>query len=328
MDTRYKAAITLTFIAPYVGEGLSTSTPFIGFVNLFNLLLLIFLYGFGALIVREYSIKWFVRNNWIAMLLLGMVYGMIEEGIFLLSFFNPNWPDVGIFGTYGRFWRVNWSWAMHLTLFHAVFSIVIPIIMTYLLYPELQKERWLSDRLLNKVIMIFAFGGIVWFLFVTNEYDYIPDFPEYIFFLVLIISIIVLVKKKGKVMHVHVNKNEFPIFGYYILASVTSIVFFLFPFLAVQWQLPAVAEIIIEPVLFVSMLYILASHISSNGRIQYKYAVAGSYGLLTFCFILLLGTDMLSIIAFGGISILLIILIWKKHRMQEVDQYELIFKTS
>ncbi|MCD6244170.1 MAG: hypothetical protein J7J65_02910 [Candidatus Korarchaeota archaeon] len=51
-------------------------------------------------------------------------YGIVEEGVMTRSFFCPTWPDLGILAEYGRWIGVNWVWAIQLTIFHAVFSII------------------------------------------------------------------------------------------------------------------------------------------------------------------------------------------------------------
>ena len=97
MKDSTKATIFLIFLAPFVGEGLSTSTPVIAWIDPLVIILLVFLYGFGALITRELMIRWGKGSEgWLTLLLLGAAYGIIEEGLFLMSFFNPYWEDVGI----------------------------------------------------------------------------------------------------------------------------------------------------------------------------------------------------------------------------------------
>jgi hypothetical protein len=117
--------LVLFLLSPIIGEVLSGSTPLLSFINPVVLLLEVGLYGCGAVIVRELAIRW--QKGLPTVLTLGAAYGIIEEGLDTKSWFNPNWPDVGILGTYGRVLGVNWVWAVELTIYHAVFSIAIPI---------------------------------------------------------------------------------------------------------------------------------------------------------------------------------------------------------
>jgi len=45
------------------------------------------------------------------------------------NFFDPAWTDFGILGNYGGWLGVNWVWSLMLTIYHAVFSIAIPVVL-------------------------------------------------------------------------------------------------------------------------------------------------------------------------------------------------------
>jgi hypothetical protein len=79
-------------------------------------------------------------------LILGAAYGIIEEGIMVRSFFNPAWKDLGILATYGRWLGTNWVWAEWLAIYHAIFSITIPIFLVELTFPQTKTRIWLSSR--------------------------------------------------------------------------------------------------------------------------------------------------------------------------------------
>ena len=80
-------------------------------------------------------------------MILGAAYGIVEEGIMVRSFFNPTWKDLGVLGTYGRWLGTNWVWAEWLMIYHAIFSITIPIFLTELTFPESKTRIWLSNRM-------------------------------------------------------------------------------------------------------------------------------------------------------------------------------------
>jgi len=108
-------------------------------------LLLASLYGSGALLVRDYARRW--QKGWRSILILGAAYGIIEEGIMVRSFFNPAWKDLGVLGTYGRWLGTNWVWAEWLAIYHAIFSITIPIFLVELTFPQSKTRIWLSSRM-------------------------------------------------------------------------------------------------------------------------------------------------------------------------------------
>src|ERR1700738_3153424 len=123
----WPALLVLYLLAPFIGEALSGSTPGLMFLNPISLLFESALYGSGAILVRE-----LVRRrglSWVNILLLGFAYGILEEGLVVTSWFNPYWPDLGILASYGRAFDTNWVWAVELTVYHAVVSITIPIVL-------------------------------------------------------------------------------------------------------------------------------------------------------------------------------------------------------
>jgi hypothetical protein len=147
-------ALVVFFLSPAVGELLSTSSPPAEFFNPFTLLLLASLYGSGALLVRELAFRW--RKGWPSVLVLGAAYGMVEEGLAVKSFFDPNWVDLGTLGGYGRWLGVNWVWSVGLTIYHAVFSIGIPILLVGLLFPAQRDRPWLSPNAFRWVAGLFG----------------------------------------------------------------------------------------------------------------------------------------------------------------------------
>jgi len=157
--------LVLFFLAPAIGELLSGSSPPAEFFSPFGLTLLCLLYGGGAILVRELTYRW--GGDWRTMLLLGAAYGIIEEGLMVKSWFDPHWMDLGILGTYGRFAGVNWVWAAGLTLYHTVYSIGLPILLTTILFPDHRDEPWVGRRGLIVLLALFFADVVVGFLWMT-----------------------------------------------------------------------------------------------------------------------------------------------------------------
>ena len=137
-------ALTLFIIAPIFGELFSGSSPLNEFINPLSFIILAMLYGCGAILVREFTIRW--SKGWSSLLLLGFAYGIFEEGLMVRSFFDPNWMDLGNLGIYGRYAGVNWVWSYHLTIFHALVSIAASIVFVEILYPDCRKQSWVPSR--------------------------------------------------------------------------------------------------------------------------------------------------------------------------------------
>jgi len=154
-------AVTLLIVSPVVGELLSSSAPPAVFFIPGVFVLFVCLYGAGALLIRELAVRW--NRGWPSILLLGAAYGILEEGLAAKSFFDPHWRSLGLLGEHGRAWGVNWIWALDLTLFHAVYSIALPILMVHLLYPGQRAHRWTSNRFLAGVGAVFALDLALFF---------------------------------------------------------------------------------------------------------------------------------------------------------------------
>lgn len=142
--TTHRPAILLVALAITIPELLTGSTPVLALVDPLAVLGLMGLYGAGALLVRDFSLRW--KTGWSGVLLLGLAYGVAEEGIATKTWVDPSSRAAGFLASYGRFGGVNWDWAVVLTVFHAVFSIAIPILLVELAFPHARGTLFLTDR--------------------------------------------------------------------------------------------------------------------------------------------------------------------------------------
>jgi hypothetical protein len=159
-------ALLLFFLSPMLAELLSGSSPPVEFFQPFVLFMLTALYGSGAILIRELRVRW--DKGWPTVFTLGAAYGIIEEGLMVKSFFDPNWMDLGILGSYGRWAGVNWVWSLELTIFHAVFSIVIPILLVELIFPNRRDESWIGRQGMIGLSLLLAADVIIGFFLLTT----------------------------------------------------------------------------------------------------------------------------------------------------------------
>jgi hypothetical protein len=165
---RNGSAILLVVLAFGIPELLTGSTPIAGLVTTLNLELGIPLYGSGVLLAREASLRW--GKGWVGVLLLGLAYGIVEEGITTKTMVNPAAGAAGQLGSYGHFLGVNWIFAVEIDLFHAVYSIVLPILLVGLLWPERRAARFLSDRGLAAAAFVLGAMALLGFFVLTRFY--------------------------------------------------------------------------------------------------------------------------------------------------------------
>jgi hypothetical protein len=152
--------MALYLLSPVVAELLCGSTPLV--IWPFFGWALALLYGGGAILIREYSLRW--GKGWPTILALGAAYGIVEEGIACRTFFDIGSPALAAQGDWGWAGGVNWVFATHLTLYHAIVSIAIPIFLVGLAFPERRTEPWVDGRWLRKAavgyVAIVAFWVI------------------------------------------------------------------------------------------------------------------------------------------------------------------------
>ncbi len=120
-------SVALLFLAaPFLAEVLPGVNPPAELMRQPGAVLpLVVLYGSGAVLARELTVRW--KGGYPTLLLLSAAYGVLEEGLLVRSFFDPAWLKWPALAGYGRWLGVNLVWALHLTLYHAVFSIAIPV---------------------------------------------------------------------------------------------------------------------------------------------------------------------------------------------------------
>jgi hypothetical protein len=183
MTRTRRAALALYLLAPVCGELLSGSTPIAAFMNPLTLLFLSGVYGSGAVLIRDVVRS--RRLGWWSVPLLGAAYGVLEEGLMVTSWFNPYWPDVVPLGAYGRALDLSWLWAAHLTIFHAVVSMTVPIVLAEALFPDVADSAWLSPVARTRLGMWLGFlslVGVVGFGFVAfREQGYTHPPASYVF---------------------------------------------------------------------------------------------------------------------------------------------------
>ena len=78
-------------------------------------------------------------------MLLGLAYGIFEEGPVVQSpLRSALLAGSTSSGYYGHWTGVNWVWALFIVPYHAVFSIMIPILLTELIFVSAADDRWLG----------------------------------------------------------------------------------------------------------------------------------------------------------------------------------------
>ena len=150
--------VTLAFLAAVVAELVgSNNTPTIAFFNPLVALLLMALYGPAALLLREAWVR--DRIGWPGVLAVGAAYCALNEGVVAATWFRD---DFGTFSTeaLGRAGGVNWNLIVTLTVFHTFVSLVVPVVLAGLTFPDRATRPWLQRRGVLVCAGLIAFVGI------------------------------------------------------------------------------------------------------------------------------------------------------------------------
>jgi hypothetical protein len=170
--------LALLLLAPAMGELLSGSAPPAEFFQPFGFTIMVVLYGCGAIVCREIKVRW--RKGVGTLILLGCGYGVLEEALMVASFYNPSWMDLGVLGGFGRALGVNWVWAAELTIYHALFSIVTPVLLVELAYPSRKSTPWLTDRQLKIAAAALLLDVGAGFILFGTTLSYGPPAAQYL----------------------------------------------------------------------------------------------------------------------------------------------------
>jgi hypothetical protein len=155
--------MALYLVSPIVAELCIGATPWFSYI--FFGWMLSLMYGGGAILIREAAVRW--NKGWPTILTLGIAYAIAEEGVAVRTFFDRTAPALQPIGDFGWAGGVNWVWSINLSIYHAVFSIAIPIFLVMLAYPRRRTEPWVSSRWLKKATV--GYVGVIAFWLVVYK---------------------------------------------------------------------------------------------------------------------------------------------------------------
>lgn len=155
-----QAALTLFVLAPVIGEVLGASLRLSYFAQPLRVVGIVCFYGAGVVLIREIAQRLHL-TGW-GLVLLGCAFALIEEGLALQTIFNP----IGMDGeaVHGNALGVNWFWAVVVSGYHVVWSVLIPIAVVHLAFPRISHSPWLSRRSAAALIFLFACGTAIFLL--------------------------------------------------------------------------------------------------------------------------------------------------------------------
>lgn len=146
--------IGLFLLAPVVAEYLLGNLP----INALHLLVLMApLYGGGALLIRELARR--TGRGWPTIVVLGLAYGVLEEGAVSQSLFNPDYGGYRLLepGYIPALGMGAW-WTVFVLALHTIGSISVPIAVVETMAGSRRTEPWLSTTGVVVTAVLFAAG--------------------------------------------------------------------------------------------------------------------------------------------------------------------------
>ncbi len=299
MEKRIKAALALSILSPVFGELISGSSPPLEFFNPLAFIFLWGLYGGGVLIMRELWVRW--GAGYMRLMIIGMTYGIIEEGLAIKSFFDPNWMDLGILGTYGRIAGTNLVWAVWLSIFHAIYSITIPILLIGILYPEFRGKRLLTDKGRKKVLAVFLLTCALIFGLLN---PYAPPPVQYILTLLVVAAFLKLSSEKevwNPSIRLPLERHPFlwgTAFAFYMMFMFTIL-----PKSGMPFWVPCILGVLMTLVFYGSL-----------DRLSEKRILALIMGLMTFLMLIGIVLELNGVIGAAAAGLLMYVLLFRIYR--------------
>jgi hypothetical protein len=170
-------AVLLFFLAPIFGEYL------LGNLKISEIIYVPFiapLYGAGALLIRETTRR--AGRGSATMLILGVAYGLIEEGLVDQMLFNRFYfagQDQSS-DTYITALGIDAWLTLIVLVMHAIWSTYIPIILVDSIFPEWETRPWLGRTGLIITAAIFVLGSAYLCYTIYLEENFFASAPQLI----------------------------------------------------------------------------------------------------------------------------------------------------
>jgi hypothetical protein len=185
---RVAPAVLLFFLAPLFGEYLLGNLKF---SEIFYVPFIAPLYGGGALLIREVTRR--TGRGYATMLVLGVAYALIEEGLVDQLIFNPTYftGQEQLMNTVIPLLGVDAWLTLIVIAMHAVWSICIPIILVEAIFTKRGKAPWLGRIELAVVVAIFILGSVWLWNTIYLETDFLASSPQLIGTAVIIFALLI-----------------------------------------------------------------------------------------------------------------------------------------
>jgi hypothetical protein len=165
---RRAPVFALYFLSPLVAEFLSGTT--LPIYLLFLIVPLSLFYGSGVLLIRETTRR--TGRGWPTILVLGLAFGVLEEGVVTQSLFNPDYLalNLHLLGPgYIKALGIGTLWTVFVVGGHMLWSIATPIAIVEESTRSRRVTPWLGRLGLIVVTVLFLLGCLMTFVITKAE---------------------------------------------------------------------------------------------------------------------------------------------------------------
>ncbi|MFI5734866.1 hypothetical protein ACIA49_32435 [Kribbella sp. NPDC051587] len=180
-----KAAWSLVLLTPLIAEFSLGTVPV---RMLYLVLLYIPIYGAGTLLIRELARR--VGGGWPTIAVLGLCYGLLEEGLALQSLTSPHLYGAAEWGP--RWLGINTTYTELNLPYHVVFSVIVPIALVELIFRRNGRQPYLRRGGMVLAGFVTFLGAVLLRLAVPLSED-----PGYQMSLAAILTVLALIVVAG-----------------------------------------------------------------------------------------------------------------------------------
>ncbi|WP_207714291.1 hypothetical protein [Scytonema sp. UIC 10036] len=152
------------------------------------------LYGGGTLLIREVTRR--TKRGWTTMILLGLAYAVIEEGLVTQSLFNPSFVGLNLLNiAYIPVLGIGAWWTLYVLTLHTVWSTSVSIALIETLVPNRSTTPWLGKVGLAVTTLLFLLGATLICFGTYTQERFLASPPQLIGTPIAIVALVVFAFK-------------------------------------------------------------------------------------------------------------------------------------